>query len=536
MPWRGAEEPGEFPTLGYEVAAYIEAGCAIPDGAHVEEPFILTDEQLRFILWHYRLHPDAVVDLDKPSGAFVYRRSQIVRPQKWGKGPLAAAMVCAEADGPVLFGGWDADGEPVGRPWPTPLIQVTAVSEDQTDNIWRALVPMIELGPINADMPDTGETRINLPGGGRIEPVTASARSRLGQRITFTVQDQTESWLKTNGGHRLADNQRRNLAGMGGRSIETPNAWDPSEKSVAQLTYESKLPDVHIDYPRPARGGVKNKRQRRQALVVAYGDSARTPPDGRWRAWVDLDRIDAEAEELIKRGDPGQAERWFLNRILPGADAAFDPDEWKRLGHSEQKIPKGALVTLGFDGARRRDATGIVATEVATGHQVVVHVWERPDNADEDWEVPEAEVDAKMTWAFEHWSVWRLYGDPPWWESTMDKWAGRWTKERVVSWWTNRKRPMAMALRAFRTSIGADELTHDGNETYATHIGNARRVNHPGMLDDDGTPLWTIAKDRPDSPNKIDLAVAGCLSWEARGDAIAAGALEAEEVGELITF
>ena len=45
------------------------------------------------------------------------------------------------------------------------------------------------------------------------------------------------------------------------------------------------------------------------------------------------------------------------------------------------------------------------------------------------------------------------------------------------------------------------------------------------MLDDQGHPLWLISKDRADSPRKIDLAMVGCLSWEARGDAVAAGAL-----------
>jgi hypothetical protein len=155
---------------------------------------------------------------------------------------------------------------------------------------------------------------------------------------------------------------------------------------------------------------------------------------------------------------------------------------------------------------------------------MMVAVWERPDNADEAWEVPERQVDEAMISAFDTWDVWRLYADPPWWEGTVDKWAGRWGDDRVISWWTNRRRPMALALLAFRTSIIAGELTHDGDPTYARHIGNARRVNHPGMLDDDGTQLWTIAKDRPGSLNKIDLAIAGCLSWEARGDAIAAGA------------
>jgi hypothetical protein len=35
----------------------------------------------------------------------------------------------------------------------------------------------------------------------------------------YVVTHNTHSWLKSNGGWALADNQRRNLAGMGGRSI-----------------------------------------------------------------------------------------------------------------------------------------------------------------------------------------------------------------------------------------------------------------------------------------------------------------------------
>ena len=189
MPWRGPEVPGEYPTLGYQVADWIEAHCAIPDGEQAGEPFILTDEQLRFILQHYRLKPGATPKVRKPSAAFEYRRSQLVRPQKWGKGPFSAAIIGAEAAGPVLFDGWDASGEPVGKQWATPWIQVVAVSEDQTDNVWTALVPMIELGALTADIPDTGKTRINVQGlggsWGKIEPVTSSARSRLGpgQRV-----------------------------------------------------------------------------------------------------------------------------------------------------------------------------------------------------------------------------------------------------------------------------------------------------------------------------------------------------------------
>src|SRR6201982_2908468 len=268
MPWRGPEVPGEFPTLGYQVVDWIEARCAIPDREFVGEPSLLTDEQVKFFLHFYRLNPD--------TGTFVHHRGgQLTRSQKWGKGPLAAAWVCAEAQGPVLFDGWDAQGEPVGKQWPTPLIQITAISEDQTDNVYSALLPMIELGALHGEIEDTGLGRINLPGGGRIEPVTASAISRLGQRITAAVQDQTESWTESNKGRKLADNQRRGLAGMGGRWLSTPNAWAPPEESVAQYTSENEHEGVYHDDVDPPEGlSIRNKTERRRALKIAYGDAA----------------------------------------------------------------------------------------------------------------------------------------------------------------------------------------------------------------------------------------------------------------------
>jgi hypothetical protein len=269
LPWRGEGYTGEVPTLGYEVASWIQSYCVVPDRDQRGEPFVLSDEQLRFLCYFYALTPE---------GAWLFQRgAQLVRPQKWGKGPLAAAFVCAEAAGPVLFAGWDAAGEPVGRAWATPHIQITACSEDQTANTWRALQPMLELGPLREWIPDSGLTRINLPGGGLVEPVTASARSRLGQRISFAVQDQTESWVRSNNGHWLADNQRRNLAGMGGRFLETCNAPDPVEQSVATRTPQRA---GHAHRRRGRRAG-----QRPQQGRAAQGHAARLRrlDQGAWR-------------------------------------------------------------------------------------------------------------------------------------------------------------------------------------------------------------------------------------------------------------
>jgi hypothetical protein len=498
------------------VVDFIESACVIPDGEFAGQPFILSDEQREFLYNLYRLHPHAQSDLTKPSRAFYYDRGgQLVAPQKWGKGPLSAAWVIAEGYGPVVFDGWDANGEPVGRPWATPWIQITAISEDQTDNVWRALLPMIELGDLKADIPDTGETRINLPNRGRIEPVTSSARSRLGQRITASVQDEAHDWTKRNGGRKLADNQRRNLAGMGGRFLETGNAWDPAEDSVAQQTWQKGV-GVFKMMLEPGAGSIRNKRDRMRMLRKLYGQS--------W--WVDEQRISSEIDELLERGDLAQAERFFLNRVVPSEDRAFNAARWDDIKNPDHKVEPGSLVTVGVDGARYVDALAIVGTEVQSGHQWVVGIWQRPENAPNNYEHPFDEVDGTLQDVFEEYNVWRTYVDPGSAAGNItplvEKWQGRWGDKRIIAWPMTRPRPTAYMVRHYADAIAAGDLSHDGDTQFADHIENARR-KQVSIYDEDGRQMWIITKEAPNSPLKIDAAAAGALSWEARGDAIASG-------------
>lgn len=509
MPWNGK---GEYPTLGIAVGRWIQKHCVIPDGERMGQKYKLTDEMWQFLFRFYRIDPITT--------KFVHRRGQLVRPQKWGKGPFSAAMICAEAYGPVLFSHWDDGGDPSGRPWASPHIQVTAVSEDQTDNVWRALQPMIELGDLAADIPDTGLTRINLPGGGLIEPVTSSARSRLGQRITFAVQDETHSWLKSNGGWALADNQRRNLAGMGGRSIETTNAWDPAEQSVAQRTFETESPDVLKDISTgPANLSIRNKRERRKLFVEVYRDSAK-PPDG----WVDLDRIDAEVAELVQL-DAAQAERFFGNRIVAAEDAFVAPVAWEECRHPDGMTtpPDGTPVTLGFDGSLFDDTTGLVGCTL-DGHVFVVDVW---DPADHGGEVPKSSVDVTVAAAFDRWDVRALYGDPPYWQEDLGRWYGR-HGDVVREWWTNRPTPMGQALELFHTSVTTKSITHDGDPRIAAHVANARRWKDRGHL--------AVRKKFPQSPDKIDLLICAVLAVEARADVLKEPEPEVRKPGRLVVF
>ncbi|CAN5497290.1 hypothetical protein BH24ACT5_BH24ACT5_21310 [soil metagenome] len=329
------------------VPEWVEEHCVVPDGFRKGEPLKLYDFQLLFFGSFYLVRGDAVWRPAEPvlAPAFVFRRGLLVGPQKLGKAPLSAAHICVEAVGPAVFAGWAEDGdgyacaehgcrcgwvyeyrrgEPRGIPWPTPLIQITAVSEEQTDNIYDALRPMIEGGSLVDVIPKTGEEFIRLPDGGRIDTVTSSAQSRLGQRVTFVPQDEVGLWTPTNKMTKVADTQYRGLAGMGGRASLTTNGWDPSENSVAQQQFESKATDIYRQFKQASASlSYRNKRERRKIHQIVYGE-ALTERGGH----VDLDAIEAEAVDLLER-DPAQAERFFGNRIVHGRGAWLPDGLWE---------------------------------------------------------------------------------------------------------------------------------------------------------------------------------------------------------------
>lgn len=517
------------------VPSWIEAHCVIPDQDHKGEPFLLGDEQLIFTANHYMVKDSA--QIGQKAAAFVFRRSQIVRAQKWGKSPMVCGFVCAEAVGPVLFDGFASGGEtydcrdhgcgcgwvyeyepgePMGRAWATPLIQITATSEDQTDNTYDALRPMIELGPLADVIPKTGEEFIRLPNDGRIDVVTSKANSRLGQRVTFVPQDETALWLLSNGGHNLAKKQRQGLAGMGGRSIETTNAWNPAEDSVAQRTFESSAKDINKDFRQPpANLDFKDKKQRRQIFVFNY---AAAP-------WVDIDDIEGTAAEMLEK-DATDAERFFGNRIVAGSGHWMDSAAWA-LKAAPHVVAARTRVCLGFDGSENDDYTGI-RLETLDRYQFTPTygpadrptLW-RP----QDWQgrIPRSEVRAAVAEICATFDVVRAYCDPQFWATEIDEWASEYGDRVFVEWPTNQIGRMWPALERFRTDVkDADSaFSHDGDPDVATHMANAV-VRARGLDVVTGARKYILGK--ASEPQKFDYAMSSVLAHEATMDAIAAGA------------
>lgn len=542
-----------MPKPMFVVADWIEAHCVIPDQESRGEPFLLGDDQLRFVLAHYTVKDDALPAglkvvgrngardrIVKPADAFVSRRSQLVRAQKWGKSPLVSAFVCVEAVGPAAFAGFADEGdvydcrdfgcscgwfyeyepgEPMGRPMSTPLIQITATTEDQTDNTYDALRPMIELGPLADVIPKTGEEFIRLPNGGRIDAVTSKGNSRLGQRVTFVVQDETGLWLESNGGWNLAKKQRQGLAGMGGRAIETTNAWNPADNSVAQRTFESKAKDVHRDFEQPPSDlDFKKKPDRRKIFEFNY----RAAP------WVSIDAIEGEAAEMLDTS-PADAERFFGNRIVSGSGSWLEMPRWEAKKAPQVVVQPRTRVCLGFDGSDNNDFTGIRletldqhAFTPVYGDRKLRTLWEP---ADWNGRVPRAEVNAAVQELATEFEIVRGYCDVHLWESEIDMWGSKYGEKVFVGWRTNRIPQMHAALERYRTDVynAESNFSHDGDETVTAHHRNAI-VRSRGMNPLTKERVYILGK--PEEHQKFDYAMSSVLAHEAVMDAIADGALE----------
>ncbi len=512
MPWRGPEHEGEFPTLGYQVGAWIEAHCVIPDGYNMGRPYRLTDEMWRFLLRFYRV--------GQPDGLH-FTGAQLRRSQKWGKDPFGAAIILAEAGGPSRFDGYDAAGEPVGRPYPTPLIVCLGTSEDQTANTWRPLLSMIRRGPL-IDWPDmdAGDTRVKWPGGGQIEPVTTSARARLGAPLTFLTITESHLFTLQGGFRRVTGAVKRNVAGMDGRWLELTNAYDPTEGSEAQVTAESQDSRVYVDNVESQRvHDLHDDEALLAELDRQYGDSARSRG-----GWVNLARIADEVRS--NRHMEADRRRFFLNEIVVGESVLVDPTRWDLQARDDYLNPKD-LIALGFDGSKYNDATALIACRLSDSRLFTLKVWEKPADADRDWRVPSSEVDQVVRDAFTAYSVALLYADPYRWQPYLEIWSAEF-EDRVVEFPTNVERRMDMAIERFVTAFADNRITHDGSQILQRHMRNAVIVKGSPKKERPSeevlsTHYLKLAK-RGDGM-LIDAAVAAVLALAAAGQAIEDGAL-----------
>lgn len=531
-----------YPTLGPQVCDFIEATFHYGPGPLRGQPYVVRKDFRYLIYRAYEHYPEGHMldydgELEEMTGRRHFNEVNVSLPKGSAKTEIMAILSATELhpDAPVRFRGYDKNapgGMAKGRSVVSPFIPLLAPTKDQLDDLAYGAVQVI-ISDADPDKMifDVTNDRIQIIGESesKIVPVAASAGRLDGLKPTFQGIDEPHRLYEDR--HRASYKTMRN--NLPKRYMDDPwqltctTAGDPSEPSIARDHYRLgvKMSEGKVEEPRTFfyHRGTSDENakfdtmgQRLRALKEASG-----PEASKFR---DLHSVAAMWDD--DGNDKSYLERVWCNRWTQSSETAFDVEAFRALGDPSMVIPKGSLVTLGFDGAVTQDSTALVMTDIKTGVQQLVGLWERPVEA-VTWQVPIAEVNSVLEACFEDYDVYLMYYDPPYWQEAGNVWASRW-EGRVIEWPTRNTNNMYYALRSYAEAIYKGDLGHDGNPDLTRHIGNAGK-NELNITDDEGHKKYRLAKINRD--RKFDAAMAAVLSWQARLDAIKKGAkLETEFV------
>lgn len=516
MPWSGPLFEGHACSLGYEVLDWIHAyECHGPGDVQGEE-LDYDDEMREFIIEVYRIDPE--------TGRRVYDEGVLSRAKGRAKSETAGHIGIAEAFGPVRCDGFDADGQPVGRPVRSPLLKCLATEESQAGNTFENIAFIAgEWGPdvhpdifggVSGIRQYQSATALYLPHGGEIRACTAGSASKDGGKETWVCADESHLYVLRELKSMYAT-VRRNL---GKRKmaepwmLQTSTAYRPGEQSIFEETLTSwrkgeLSPTVFVDH-REAKGKIDldDEAHTMRQLEQVYGAAA---------AWMDLGRIYREMRDPRSCPDVETAARYFLNRPMSGHDAWIAKDV-----HDRQTKPSviepGTAIAIGFDGSLNDDSTVLRGCRMEDGYLFRIGLWQKPEGPQGiGWEVPRRDVLAAFRLAFETYDVTRAYCDPHEWRSDIDTLADEFGEARVIPWATSRHTAMGAALDRLHTGLVVGEIFHDDDAAAAEHYGNAYVAKRGQQR--------LVRKEHPNSARKIDSVVGDALALEARADALAAG-------------
>lgn len=499
-------------TLGYGVIRHATRWLKQPNGPLAGKPWTPTLGQALYMLWWYALTPE---------GRWIYSHGARRLAKGSGKSPFAAVMAIEELVGPVRLDHFDprAMGGAVGKPQPMALVQIAATAASQTANTMRMVRAMTVKGsPVTREHGlDVGKTIIYGPNGAQLETITSSDTAQEGAEMTFGVEDETEHWLPAQGGPKLAEVLERNAQKSGSRTMETSNAWQPGDDSVAEVTYNAWV----LEQEGRTRGNSRTLYDARiappgidltshdelsSALQFVYADCP----------WVDVDNLINVVWD--PRNKPDSSKRFYLN-IPTSADNAWTTAEsWDALSvqhtQSGRQLEPGEPIVLFFDPSGSRDATALVACAMSDGFVAQIGHWESVNHSHSgDWEVPYGEVQATVESTFQLYDVVAFFADVHPAEGLVKiTWPELYGKDLIIQA-TGGKDPQkiawdmrshlyefTLACELTETEIREQRFEHDGSSALRRHVVNARNSrNRYGI---------SVRKETKDSEKKIDACVA----------------------------
>jgi phage terminase large subunit-like protein len=218
------------------------------------------------------------------------------------------------------------------------------------------------------------------------------------------------------------------------------------------------------------------------------------------------DIVDAEDfESAVLRTPEAEFRTKRTNCFVSTATAWLPTGSWEALIDTERTPEPGEEVILAFDGAFSNDSTALIAWLLGEDkpHLMVVGIWERPDDAEQGWHVPVAEVEQTIidTFRNSNFQTREIVFDPARWQRTfmiLDE-----EGMPVVSYPNSAER-MVPATQKFYEAVVNQSFTHDGDERMARHITNCvTKQSSRGVM---------VAK--ASSKRKVDAAVAAIFGYD----------------------
>ena len=227
-----------------------------------------------------------------------------------------------------------------------------------------------------------------------------------------------------------------------------------------------------------------------------------------WRAanpgFGDLN-AESDFHSAIKRTPEAEFRIKRCNQWVSSVETWLPAGSWDECA-GEVTLTSEDEIVLGFDGSYNGDASVIVGAVVPKGEEPVkvfmVKAWEKDLEHDgPEWRVDIGEVEQTVLDFCQKHNVKEIACDPFRWQRSMEFLENQGLP--VVAFPQSPQR-MIKACAGFFDLVAEKRLVHDGDPLLARHIGNtAIKLTPAGPH---------IKKENPNSPRKIDAAVAAILA------------------------
>jgi phage terminase large subunit-like protein len=227
-----------------------------------------------------------------------------------------------------------------------------------------------------------------------------------------------------------------------------------------------------------------------------------------WRAanpgFGDLN-AESDFHSAIKRTPEAEFRIKRCNQWVSSVETWLPAGSWDECA-GEVTLTAEDEIVLGFDGSYNGDASVIVGAVVPKNDEPVkvfmVKAWEKDLEHDgPEWRVDIGEVEQTVLDFCQKHNVKEIACDPFRWQRSMEVLEGYGLP--VVAFPQSPQR-MIKACAGFFDAVAEKRLIHDGDPLLARHIGNtAIKLTPAGPH---------IKKENPNSPRKIDAAVAAILA------------------------